>query len=457
MEGLPLPVALEGDPGQGLLPVLGVGGQILRGDRHHQAAVGIALPAGVLAHAVGDDAALFGGGPHHQAAGTHAEAVDAAAGTGFAVAVVDQLVLGGAQPRMAGRLPPAGPVDQGLGMLDPHPDRKGLRLHGHAEAVQHREGVPGAVARRQDQMVAGDGRAVGQPHARQAPLGSVPQQQLDHVLTETDLAPQGLDPGPQPAHHRGQLEGADVGVVQGEDLRIGPGRHQLLQHLADVGGVLAHLAVELAVGEGAGAPLAELGIGAGIEAAAALPEAEGVRGALLDRLAALQQQRPPAHLGQQQGGEVATGAGTHHHRAQLRGGPLGPGHGAVAAVRGRTQVGVAGVAAQQAAPGSILELQVEAVHQGDGAAPPGIDAALHQVVATQFTGGEPQPAGDGHLQVGGAVVERQFQLAEAQHGRGSWRAAGVLGHGGAGANAPDGGQRLWRPRPIRRGRCHGGT
>jgi len=47
-------------------------------------------------------------------------------------------------------------------MLHPHAHGEGFLAHGHAMAVQHLEGVPGAVARRQHQCLAGDLLATGQ-------------------------------------------------------------------------------------------------------------------------------------------------------------------------------------------------------------------------------------------------------------------------------------------------------
>ena len=53
-ERLALPVALKGDAGE-----WAVGKILLRRDADHEAGVGVELGAAVLAHAVGDDAALF--------------------------------------------------------------------------------------------------------------------------------------------------------------------------------------------------------------------------------------------------------------------------------------------------------------------------------------------------------------------------------------------------------------
>src|SRR5450830_1257220 len=51
-------------------------GIIRRRNADHDAAVGVAFVARILAHAVGDDAFRLGGRRYHGAARTHAEAVD---------------------------------------------------------------------------------------------------------------------------------------------------------------------------------------------------------------------------------------------------------------------------------------------------------------------------------------------------------------------------------------------
>ena len=114
---------------------------------------------------------------------------------------------------------------------------------------------------------------------------------------------------------------------------MGAGRHQFLEHLADDCLRFAHLAIELAVGEGAGSTFSKLGIRFRVERLLSVPEAEGIAAALLHGLAALQQQGPQAHLGQQEGGEVAAGACPHHHRAGGVERLLESGHEAVIAIR----------------------------------------------------------------------------------------------------------------------------
>ena len=97
---------------------------VLRRDADDDAGVGVALVARVLAHAVGDHAARLGGRGDHRAARAHAEAVDRAAVAG----VVHQLVVGGAEQRVAGVRAEARAVDQRLRMLDAKADRERLGL-----------------------------------------------------------------------------------------------------------------------------------------------------------------------------------------------------------------------------------------------------------------------------------------------------------------------------------------
>ena len=137
-------------------------GIILRRDADHDAGIGVALIAGILAHAVGDDAAFLRGRRHHRAAGAHAETVDAAAIAGM----MHQPVFRRAQFLVAGA--EAGLVDQALRMLDAKADGKGLGLDRHAAVMQHLEHIAGAVAHRQHDMIGGDLLAAFQLHAAES-------------------------------------------------------------------------------------------------------------------------------------------------------------------------------------------------------------------------------------------------------------------------------------------------
>jgi hypothetical protein len=85
-------------------------------------AVGVALVARILAHAVGHHAARLRGGGHHGAARAHAEAVGRAA----VGAVVHQLVVGRAEQRVPACGAEAGAVDQRLRVFDAEADRERL-------------------------------------------------------------------------------------------------------------------------------------------------------------------------------------------------------------------------------------------------------------------------------------------------------------------------------------------
>ena len=119
--------------------------KVARLDAHHQARIGVAFVAAVLAHTVGHHAARLAGGRDHSAAGAHAKAVDGAA----VRCVVHQLVIGRAQQRVAGVAAPARAVDHALRVLDAHPNRERLGHHVDAAPVQRLEGVARRVAERQ--------------------------------------------------------------------------------------------------------------------------------------------------------------------------------------------------------------------------------------------------------------------------------------------------------------------
>ncbi len=111
--------------------------------------------------------------------------------------------------------------------------------------------------------------------------------------------------------HRLQAIGADVGLVQVEDLLRGAGRHQLLQHLAAPG--VADQGRQLAVRERPGTALAELDIALSVQLAA-VPEGRHLPPPGFHVLSPLQEQRPVAHLGQHQPGEQAGWTHTGNHR-----------------------------------------------------------------------------------------------------------------------------------------------
>ena len=383
-----------------------IAGEILLGiDAHHDTGVRVALVARVLAHAVGDHAARLGGGGHHGAARAHAEAVDGAAVPG----VMDQLVVGGAQFRVAGVLAQAGLVDHALGVFDAEADGEGLGLDVHALAVQHAEGVARAVTQGEHHMAAMQGLATGEHHAFEL---AVVDHQVGHLALEADFAAEGDDLFAHGGDHAGQAEGADVRLADVEDLFRRAGADEFVHHLAGVELRILDLAVELAVGKQPRTAFTELHVGFGAQHLLA-PQRPGVLGAAAHVLAALEHDGLEAHLGQQQGGEQAAGTETHHQRAL---GQVGRrlADRVVAGVRRRTHVQVIGEARQHRR--LVAHFQVDDVDEQD-------DAVLLARIVAALEHGEIEEVGvaqlqafqDGLAQLGGGVVKRQRQFVDANH------------------------------------------
>ena len=176
-------------------------------------------------------------------------------------------------------------------MLDAKADGERLGLDGDAAVVQHLEHVAGAVAHRQHDMVGCDLLAAFQHHA--AHLAVAIEQQVGHLALKAIFAAQAFDGLAQALHHRHQPEGADMRMGLGEDFFRRAGLHEFGQHLAAQMARVLDLAVELAVGERAGAAFAELHVRFRIEHRSP-PQAPGVLGALAHHLAALQDDGPKA-------------------------------------------------------------------------------------------------------------------------------------------------------------------
>ena len=200
-----------------------------------------------------------------------------------------------------------------LQMLDAHADGEFFLLHGHPRLVQHPEGIPGGVARGQDQGVAV--HVIGPPLRHHRDAGELPPvaAQSPQLALKAHLAPQRQDLPPHGSHHLPQHIGADVGLVGPEDV---PGcavfckgiEHKILPGVAGTGG-------QLSVGEGPRAPLAKLHVrGAGQLSRAT--KMLHILCAFLHRTAPLQHNGLQPHAGQGQGGEQAAGAHAHHHRGQ---------------------------------------------------------------------------------------------------------------------------------------------
>jgi len=237
-----------------------------------------------------------------------------------------------------------------------------------------------------------------------------------------------------------------VRVRHVQDFGRRAGGDEFLHHLAAQVARVADLAVELAVGKGAGTAFAELHVAFRVELLLA-PQAPGVLGAFAHGLAALQHDGLEPHLRQHQRRQHAAGAKAHHHRAlTLKLPKIGRGlrDEAVGHVRGRSDVRVLVKARQQ---GGLVDAggqrdiddvdrqqlglaRVEAAFE-DGELGNGLGGNAQRL------GGQPGQRGNrvGHRGavglgftggIGGAAVfhrqggQGKFEFGQSHHGYGSW-------------------------------------
>ena len=272
--------------------------EILRPDAHEQRAVGVYAVAGVIAHAVGDDAVGFAGRGDDRAARAHAERVDAAA----ARQVQRQLVIRRAKRRMARRRAVLRGVDEALRMLNARADGEGLLHQRDAARKQRLKRVAGAVADSEDDgfggqflfalcvLIANGGdMAVRMQYARQP-------------RAEAHLAAQLENPHAHGLDHAAELIRADVRLGVNENVVRCAEAHKCAQNV--LAARVFRARVELAVGKRARAALAELHVGGrGKGFRAARPVGVHIAGAGIHVLAAFQHDGACARFGQRQCGK----------------------------------------------------------------------------------------------------------------------------------------------------------
>ena len=277
--------------------------------RHQQGRVGV-LPFPVsIAHAVGDDAPGFTGRRHHMTARAHTEGVH----RGILQMLHQLVVRRGQGCRFRAVL---GKIDDALLLLNPRAHGEGLWLHGNAGFFQHFEGVPGAVADGENRRVTVDNfPGIG----FQAGKLSIFDAKARDLRVEPHLPAERNDPLSQVLHHSEQNIRAHMGLGVVENVLPGPGLHELLQHPADAG--VIDTGVQLAVGEGARAALAELDVAFFVQNPGC-KEFFHLFVAGLRVLSPLQNQRLPACQGQNQGGKHPRRAEAHHHGPLVRDGHI---------------------------------------------------------------------------------------------------------------------------------------
>ena len=165
--------------------------------------------------------------------------------------------------------------------------------------MQHAEGVTRAVAQGQDHLAAENLLAAVEHHTFEL---AILDQHIADALLKTHFAAQRFNFFAHGGDHAGEAEGADMWLADVENFLWRAGFDELLQHLAPVMFGVFDLAVQLAVGEGAGTAFAELHVGLGVEHVLA-PQAPGVLGALAHFGAAFQHDGLESGLGKDQCGE----------------------------------------------------------------------------------------------------------------------------------------------------------
>src|ERR1044072_4571218 len=314
---------------------------------------------------------------------------------------------------MARALTIATAVDQRLRMLDAHAYRERLRLDHDAARVQYLESVARAVADREHHVIGRHMRPVGQHHAADAAMAlRAFDIEIVDAAAEAIFAAERLDLLAQAFDDRHQPEGPDVRLGDIQNLFRSAGLDEFGQHLAASVLRVLDLAVQLAVGERAGAALTELHVRFRIEHGLA-PQAPGVLGALAHDFAAFQDDRAKARLGKHQRGEEPARPCADHHRPRRRWRRVGPEP--IARIGRDCDVAVAFQALEQRR--LVLHLDIQRVDQRDRGFLARIDAAPEQRKAEQLGRRDAEPLQQRGFDGTVGARERQLQFGQAQHRR----------------------------------------
>ena len=279
-------------------------GKILRMEGHKQCRVGIFPAPPGIAHAVGAYAARFRGCRKHIAAGAHAECI----GTGAVGQMTAQIIAHRRQVLSPGSSV-LGHIQIRLTMLDANAHGKGFPHHGNPRPPEPFKGIPGAVADGQNHVPGGN-------HFRPVDFytghGAVFLPQSRQLCAEPYFTAAGNHGFPNLPHHPHQNIRSDMGFCVIANLRRGAVTGKLVQNppIAEIVGI----GVQLAVGKGSRAALAELHIVFRVQRTAG---AEQIHRFLpgIHIAAPLQNNGSCPGIGQHQGRKHARRAESHNHRA----------------------------------------------------------------------------------------------------------------------------------------------
>jgi hypothetical protein len=255
-----------------------------------------------------------------------------------------------------------------------------------------------------------DPLAVGQHHGLDAP--QLVEHQVLHLGPESVFPPERLDRRPQPLDDRDQPERADMRLAAPQDVVRRSGADKFFQHLAAMVQSVADPAPQLAVGERAGAALAELDVAFRLQLAAP-PQAPGIARAFAHHFPAVQHQRAKPHLRQRQRRQQAARPGADHHRPGRQ--PLRRvGDEAVARIRRRADVAIARVPPQHRR--FVGNDRIHGVDQRDRRPPPRIMPPPRHADLAERAFGHLEPSRHRFPQIGLGVIQLHFQFGQAEHG-----------------------------------------
>ena len=274
-------------------------GEIREAHLRDEPRIGIGRGAAAGRHTVHDRLGRLGHRRNDEAARAHAEGVDAAAGL-----LADERVGGGGEVFAALGAVVLDAVDESLRVLDADPHGERFGLESDALGVEQPVNIAGRVARCQD-----DGGPLDALVAAADPREAVAAaEEAGQAPPEEHLAAAVGDRAADVAEDVGEFVGADVGVRLVEDRGVGAVVYERLQRLVVVSALLA-AGEELAVGEGAGAALAEGVVRIGIDRLAAV-DAGDVALAGRDVAPPFEEDRAEPQLDEAQRSEEPRGART---------------------------------------------------------------------------------------------------------------------------------------------------